>query len=41
MIKKIVAVVLSIFLLGCGGKGEEKKEVENEKVIVTVVEFFC
>lgn len=38
MIKKIVAVVLSTFLLGCGGKGEEKKEVENEKVIVTVAQ---
>lgn len=38
MIKKIVAVVLSTFLLGCGGKGEEKKEVKNEKVIVTVAQ---
>ena len=38
MIKKIAVLTLSLFLLGCGGKTEEKKVVKSEKVTVTVAQ---
>ena len=38
MIKKIAVLTLSLFLLGCGGKAEEKKEGKSEKITVTVAQ---